>query len=744
MDRRTFNKLASFTALAALAETADLSAAQAAAVTGEVVLEDDQLVAAFDPVSGALTRLERKSTRWSIQRRPALGVSFRLHAPLPNRRDNFVLGQRQRAVSVEKVAPDQLRLQWANLASEHGGVLPITFTANVTLRNGVLTFTGQLQNDSDLHVETLDYPYLGDLSAPTRSTRLTTEHMWYGNLVGDEIYPQFRNEKGYWGVDFPTKTAGTNQSLLFLIQAPDQGLYVGMHDATLPYYLEFTSEQHPGVVQSIDSNVPRADEISGIPVHLEFRTCHFLFAHPHTTVQLAPVVFRTYNGDWHAGIDVYRQWRSTWFVKPHLPSWVQQVHSWLQLQINAPEEDFTIPFTEVAEYGDECARNGVTAIQLVGWNRGGQDRGDPALDPDPGLGAWQQLHDAIAHNQSQGVRMILFGKPIWADRTTDFYKNELYKYECTDPYGIPYQQGGYNYTTPTQLAGINTRRRSVMDVDCAAYRDVATREFQKIVALGAAGWLFDEVCHHGGVLYNFSPTHGYTAPGYIFAGDMPMARQFRAVADAVNPDFIFAGEGPQDWLMQNYPVSYFRISADSRPVCRYLDSRAALLVAVTGIDDREMLNLILLNRYIISYEPYNFKGHVTDFPLTLAYGKQIDALRKKYRAFLWDAEFRDTMGASVTADGSVRHTVFRAASGKRAIVLANMESAKTITASVTVPHPGSFVAASPEQPESRPVASLAAIRVPPRSALVLMESSQSPPSRIALYRQRDPKGSLKQ
>ncbi len=165
MDRRTFNKLASFTALAALAETADLSAAQAAAVTGEVVLEDDQLVAAFDPVSGALTRLERKSTRWSIQRRPALGVSFRLHAPLPNRRDNFVLGQRQRAVSVEKVAPDQLRLQWANLASEHGGVLPITFTANVTLRNGVLTFTGQLQNDSDLHVETLDYPYLGDLSA---------------------------------------------------------------------------------------------------------------------------------------------------------------------------------------------------------------------------------------------------------------------------------------------------------------------------------------------------------------------------------------------------------------------------------------------------------------------------------------------------------------------------------------------------------------------------------------------------
>jgi hypothetical protein len=721
MDRRTFNKFAGLAAIAAFTENVDLTAEQAAAVSGEVILQDKHLLVAFDPVSGALTRMERKSTQWSIQRRPAFGFSFRLHAPLPSRRDNYVLGAKQRAASVEKISDRQVRLEWKNLASEHGGVLPITFTATVTLDDGVLTFASTLQNDSPLSVETIDYPYFGDLNAPTRDTPVHTEHMWYGNLVANEIYPHFRNEKGYWGVDFPTKTVGTNQSLLCLIQAPQQGLYVAMHDPALPYYLEFTFEQHPGVVQSIDSNVPRQDEISGIPVHLEFRTCHFVFAHPHSTVKLAPIVLRAYTGDWHAGLDIYKEWRSTWFVAPHLPAWVKDVHSWLQLQINAPEEDFTIPYRKLAEYGAECAKNGVNAIQLVGWNRGGQDRGDPALDIDPGLGTWAELRDAIAQIQSQDVKMILFGKPIWADRTTEFYKTELYKYECTDPYGIPYQQGGYNYTTPTQLAGINTRRRSVMDVDCQAYRDIATKEFQKILALGAQGWLFDEVCHHGGVLYNFSPDHGYTAPGYIFAGDMPMARQFRAAADRVNPDFIFAGEGPQDWLMQNYPVSYFRINADSRPVCRYLDPQAPLMVAATGIDDREMLNLVLLNRYIISYEPYNFKGHITDFPLTLAYGKKIDALRRKYKAWLWDAEFRDTLGANVTADGAVRHTVFRTAAGKRAVAIANMEPSKTIAATLDLPNPGKLMAASPEQPEARPVSATAALQIPPRSALVVME-----------------------
>ena len=188
--------------------------------------------------------------------------------------------------------------------------------------------------------------------------------------------------------------------------------------------------------------------------------------------------------------------------------------------------------------------------------------------------------------------MVLFGKPIWADRTTEFCKTELYKYAATDPYGIPYETGGYSYTTPTQLAGINNRRRFIMDVQCQDYRDIATKEFKKTVDLGAAGWLFDEVCHHGPVEYSFSAGHGYAAPGYIYGGDVPMAQQFRAAADKVDPDFIFAGEAPQDWLMQCYPVSYFRINNGSRPVCRYIDSQAPLLVAATGFDDREMLNLI--------------------------------------------------------------------------------------------------------------------------------------------------------
>lgn len=72
-----------------------------------------------------------------------------------------------------------------------------------------------------------------------------------------------------------------------------------------------------------------------------------------------------------------------------------------------------------------------------------------------------------------------------------------------------------------------------------------------------------------------------------------------------------------------------------------------------GSYDRNMINQCLLYRYIISYEPYNFKGRLDNFPLTLRYGRQMDALRTELRETFWDGEYCGTLGAQVTlSDGS--------------------------------------------------------------------------------------------
>lgn len=137
MDRRAFNQLGGFAAPATASRQTALSGEElktqpSAAAANEVVLRDEELLVAFDSASGALKRMEDKSTHWIIQRRPQLGVSFRLHAPLANRRDNLVLCSKQKAVAVEKVSDYQIRLQWKDLVSEHGGVMPITLETKTT------------------------------------------------------------------------------------------------------------------------------------------------------------------------------------------------------------------------------------------------------------------------------------------------------------------------------------------------------------------------------------------------------------------------------------------------------------------------------------------------------------------------------------------------------------------------------------------------------------------------------------
>jgi len=659
---------------------------------GEVTLQDNLLAASFDTDSGALTRLENKSTHWVIEPRPELGVSFQLNTLTADMKENPVLGRNQRAVEVKKLSNHQVRFQWKDLQSEHGGVLPITLTATASLTNGVLTFDATVENNSSVMVSTIDYPYLGDLTAPARDMPMSSLHTFYGNLIAEDIL------RG--------PTVMSKQSLFCMIQTTNQGLYVEMHDATQPYLLNFGFE-------------PRRDSKSNDAARVEFYTRHFVYAHPHTTAKLVPVVMRGYKGDWHAGVDCYKDWRKTWFKEPHLPAWAKEVHSWTMLRMNTTEQNYDVSYTNFVQYGREWAACGVRAVQVVGWNIGGQDGGDPSQDTDPGLGTWQEFHDAIAQVQDMGVKVILFAKLNWADLTTSWYSNKLYKYECTGQNGKREEQGGYAYVTPTQLAGIGLHRRAVMDFLDPEYRDLAVGEFNKILALGSEGWLWDEVCHHASALYSWAPNHGYEPPGYVYGGDLPISAQLRAAADKVSPDFLFSGEGPQDWLMQYFPVSETGVTAV--PFCQYLDTTNCLMLAgVSGFDDREQLNMILLRHCVIQYEPFLYKGHITDYPMTLAYGQKIDALRRKYKAYLWDGEFRDTLGADVSGTGgSFRYSVFVAANTKRAVVVANPEFDKPIAAVVKLPHARKLVVATPEEPDAKPTKGT--VQIPARSAAVIME-----------------------
>ena len=654
-----------------------------------------------------------------------MALSFRMLAPLPDRRNNPILGEKQTLTDVRLDPENQrLTLQWTHLISEHGGVLDITFTGIVTLTDEGLTFEAEVLNNSPYPIESISWPCIGEITVPCGVERLGRRD--FGCPSMQPLYPKFMSERGYFGIDYPIQMAATPSAPFVLVDGETQGLYAGYHATTAEHLVQFTFELIPGFEYAESHNfgtVPKSKTMAGQAARIAFYCTHLPFFNTGESGRLHPIVLHPYVGSWHKGAELFRKWRKSVFTVPHTPDWAGKVHSWQQIHINSPEDELRCPYKELIKYGEDCRKHGVAAIQLTGWTIGGQDRGNPSHDTDPRLGSWEDLREAIAAIHEMGVQVILFTKYTWADGAEERFRTELKQYAVKDPHGDYHVYPGYSYQTPTQLSGINTRRLIPMCMNAAKWREWANSEFVKALDLGAAGMLYDECQHHGGAHYCFDPTHGHHVPAHVFSGDADLLRGFHEIADRRDPDFLFAGEALYDIESQFYPVSYTRIGLDHVPIHRYINPGAGMMIAVTGYNDRITVNQALMFRYIISYEPRNFKGRLDEFPKTMKYGKQMDALRTRYSEYLWDAQFEDTMGAQVTCDGQPfgTYTVFIShATGKRAVVVSNFDYEKNAEITVTLDSSASDLSVvTPENPDTK--SSDGTGEIPPLSTMIFME-----------------------
>jgi hypothetical protein len=688
-----------------------------------VVIENEDVRLAFDNVTGALVEFVAKRTGWRIQANPQLAESFRVFAPTSDRSYSPILGARNQVASIAKSADGRsVTIVWSALQSEYFGTLDITLTGKVMLNGPDVAFDMEVSNHSQHEISSVDWPVIGAFEKPAAAQTVKRITFSYGSGETVPVYPEFSNDRGYYGTNYPMQMGEGRYNLLL---AGNEGLYVGNHDLTYKEITRWTLELKPGYGDSFNSRVPEGNSVSGHPARIVLSVEHFPFVPPGQTFSLATVVLSPFQGGWQHGADVYRRWHATWFRRPVAPAWTQGVHSWQQIQINSAEDDLRTAYRDLPKRVEETARNGINAIQLVGWNDGGQDRGNPYHNTDPRLGTYDELKAAIAQIEKMGVHVILFNKYTWADTSDANYDSELDQHMAKDPNGRTYLYHGYEYQTPEQLADLNTRRLAVACIPDEYWLKLSDHEFQKSIDLGASGILYDEVLHHGGGNYCFKRNaDGSLVAESLWAGDQKLASTFRdLIRKSVGEEhFLMAGEDAYDLETRYYSESYFRISPGHLPLDRYDDPQLNLMIALTGFDDREMANEALRYRYILSYEPFNFKGNLSDFPLTLAYGKKIDALRKQYQSYLWDGEYRDTLDAAVTVNGVdyPSFSVFRRADGKRAAVIVNTTGAP-ITAQVAFDggSKGDLAWVSPDDPAPHPSAS--SVQIPVRSVVVLME-----------------------
>src|SRR6185437_10042392 len=601
------------------------SPSDAAPIPDLLVLESEQLRISIDRNTGCVRELASKDRKWTLQ-----GAGMRLHVPAPEHRFHYLSEQNASKPHIQSDGR-HATLTWSGFKSDRMGMLDIEVKQSIQLVDGGVQFSYEIRNGSSAVIESYTYPRLHGMRSPAGEKHMQQVGWGYSGMSSRSLWPTFGNEVGYYGYDTPAQLRNLGTDSQFCMVLSDTcGLYLGYHDQHQRHALQLCFSLSPAWVDSLDENATDpSDKVGDSAIGIDPN--HLCFIQPGASGNSAALVLQPFAGDWHSGADIYKSWRKTWFKPPVRPAWVEDVHSWQQIQINSAEDRLSFPYKDLPQYAEACKRWGVTAIQLTGWQNGGQDRNFPLHDIDPRLGTEEEFKNAIAASQELGVKIILFNKYAWADVTAPDYASEFRKFAILDPYGDPYMFNGYNYDTPTQIAGINARHGAGMCMASPEWRERALVEFRKSVNLGASGILYDECFWHMSP-YCFSRSHGHAFPGAVFAGDVPLIDEFRTVVDA--KEFVFAGESPYDIELQTYDMSYFRISHGFVPLGRYIDPFAPMSVAITGWNDRQMINACLLYRFCFSYEPRDFHGKLDEMPVTMRYGQTVDNLRRRHREWV--------------------------------------------------------------------------------------------------------------
>lgn len=646
-----------------------------------ISLETSNLRLDFNQENGALVGLYSKLSNWNIIKRAKLAQSWRIMIPLENRRNNEAWGSQQNTVPICKYNSQKVSFTWNTIRSQFGGEYNISIVTTCEIENDQAVFRMHIDNHDCCMVENVFYPYIGDLYRPTGCQRFSFQHGGYCGMTEYEIYPIFPNCHGTHSVDYPTicpedfVTPPMNPFGL-ISDNNGNGLYIGIAERRMEA-ATWHAEYLPGWCDSNSSRTSDGDSIGGKDAHIRFAVGHLPFVAPNTSFDLLPFSMEAYVGNWYVGASCYTKLSKAWNVLPEtIPKWTRSPHSWLQIQINSPEDELRIPFKDLPKVGEECKKYGVKAIQLVGWNKGGQDRGNPYHDPDPRLGTFQELKQAIQEIRQMGIKVILFAKFNWAEQSIPDYWDTYEPLSIKDPYGNHYTHKGYQYMTLSQLTNVSTRRFVPMCFGSDKYLEICKREFQKCLDLEPDGILYDECEHHSPTLCCFDTSHGHRYGECAYSWDERLIQVLRKMIG--NREFMIAGEAIYDFQYNYYDLSYGRTwGRYHKPMSRFLRPNCHFMTAITGFQERGLVNQCLMNRYIISYEPYCFKGMLSDFPDTVVYGEKMNRLRTDLREYFWDGEFTGTLNGKVyLADGTAleSYSVFKGTNGKYGMVICNYDS----------------------------------------------------------------------
>jgi len=664
------------------------------ALAQEVIeVTTDVCVFHLDKINGNLVGLHWKNPDEEIIKESRLGENFRILLPLPGYEANYFISTNQKA-RFEKLN-NGIICHYDQLINERQ-TLNIKVDYKIESKNGQVLFSITVNNNTDQPLAEILYGIIGGQKGlRNRSDNRTLIPGGTTNNEG-EMFTRFSGG-GYGGgnlgitysatgITYPSWSMSMSWMEVFNTRE-NIGMYYAQQDSIIrkaALYYELRPSEKGNVIG--DNWPTKTDVPEGTPIGLTMGWMNM----PYTkrgVFSSAPVVLQLHHGDWHEGSHIYRHWFDKHYNVKRQPTWLRNEMAWQSIIMSNGEDVINYKFNDLPKLAADAKKYGVTTFEILGWDKGGIDRGYPEYEPDRRLGTKEDFRNALINIKKSGVHPLIFANIQWVDTDIPLYYDKLKKYETKGRWADDLILSGWGEGTISSRIGITRHNMTQMTPSYPEVNKLLMNYFLDLVKSGADGFQFDKTTS---IDVDFNPLLKLSPDRAMAQAVFDMLGQVLKEGRKIDPQLAIASELIWDRAFQYVDVSYLRMNdIDMHPALKYTFPEWTSTIFAESPFDFNIMNNGMRYGLVWAMAPRHYSASLDEAvtqPLS-KYVAELIRIRKKYTGILFTGRFMDTLGATVKCGENSRFSVFEPMNDttRKAVVVVNFDN-KEDNVEVNIPN----------------------------------------------------------
>ena len=654
------------------------------------MLENKYFLIDIDKDFGNIIKIHDKVSGVDFITEPKISENFRFLIPTDKMEANYIIGKKQPISEIIK-NENKVILKWEGPFINNQGRFDLKVSETIELKDDLINFNVEVNNNTKYFLAEAWHSFLGGITGfGKREDSSTMVPFWGWSEFEDffKRFPEIMETGDGAGMKFPEFYC----SYPYKLPMPwidiyntelNRGAYFACHDTFTRIHV-LRAELQPGIIRNrFGGNWPNKKEIKKdeelFPQGVLLNWVNLPYTKPGDVFKGPKVILKFHKGDWHNGAKIYQKWFTSNFKVKKFKSgdWL---HKEQAVQISAlllPEGNILHRYKDIPGLARDAKDYGVNTILLVGWNKGGWDRGYPEYSPDPRLGTFADLEDSINKCHNIGVKVVMFANLQPVDSNTEIYKKELYKYKIVNSKGMPNIQGWGMGTFGARM-GYTKTPLVYCDVSFPEFRKILINHFKKLAEIGIDGLHLDKVNFWPEFSMDFNKLLEDHGPDNVqLHGLLETMDEIIKSCREINPDFCVSVEAWWDRLL-TYSDGWWNWHdmLDHVPVMKYTFPEYLPNFTINQPWDYNEVNNAIRYGYHLLIGPIRFSESMKNrqFEKLAEYIRELISIRETLKDTIFYGDFLDVLEVKVKASDTVKFNTHKNRStNKRACVLVNFD-----------------------------------------------------------------------